>query len=446
MKGARIPRWGGSLLPPRNLRLSLLQHQSTSLPLRTQQPSRSLRTLSHTSTRPLTQSRCFSLSASSRQNATTLASESPADGSVNDLSLDIQAQEHSPSPRAAAQSAKLAALHARLSLPARLPVQTLARCLVDASADPRPEHNNASLATIGQDLLGFYTAEWLICNYPRLPMEIVFAAQAGYVGPKTLDSIRREWGVEAAAAPGPEVDAGLLQVSRVQAGNAMSPEGLTRVKDSQSWGDKQKRASYVPHKRGVSTRIVNDSVFDDAVPFSGLLPTEGAQGDVNAPAQLNAQGGSTLQDASATFVRALFGALYLHAGGAAAKSFHTSHILSRHLPLHSLFAFKHPTRDLSRLCQREGFESPVARLLSETGRHSRSPVFIVGVYSGEEKLGEGEGASLDEARVRAAANAMRSWYLYTPLAEDVVLPSEVEGVNAKRTWKPQTVDIGEIVT
>ena len=350
---------------------------------------------------------------------------------------------HSPSPNAALRSAKLAALHARLSLPARLPVQTLARCLVDASADPRPESNNSSLALVGQDLLGYHTAEWLICNYPRLPMDVILAAQYGYVGPKTLDAMRREWGVETAAAPGPEVDAGLLQFTRITPGNSMAPNGTQRVKHTTDGYGVKTRSSAATWHRGMGARIVRDDMFGDHP--SGLIAPEGADVDANAPAPLSPSGASTLEDASATFIRALFGALYLHAGSAATKTFHTNHVLSRHLPLHTLFAFKYPTRDISRLCAREGFEAPVARLLSETGRHSRSPVFIVGVYSGQEKLGEGEGASLDEARVRAAANALRSWYLYSPPTEDVVLPSEVEGA-APKAWKAQLVDPGEIVT
>lgn len=359
--------------------------------------------------------------------------------------------DYSPPPAAAAQSAKLAALHARLSLPARFPVQTLARCLVDASADPRPDYNNSSLALVGQDLLGYYTAEWLICNYPRLPMDVILAGQYGYVGAKTLDAMRREWGVDVAAAPGAEVDAGLLQLARVDAGNSMAPSGLARRKDANTapftdgYGVKTGHSSAL--KRGMSYRIVNDDMFGDH-PSSLYAPLTATEPDANTPSEtlLNPLAGSTLTDASATFIRALFGALYLHAGTAATKSFHAAHVLSRHLPLHTLFAFKHPTRDLSRLCAREGFEPPVARLLSETGRHSRSPVFIVGVYSGEEKLGEGEGASLDEARVRAAAMAMRAWYLYSPAKEDVVLPSQVEGAAATKVWKSQMVDPGEIVT
>jgi len=102
---------------------------------------------------------------------------------------------------------------------------------------------------------------------------------------------------------------------------------------------------------------------------------------------------------------------------------------------------------VSRLCAREGFDPPVARLESETGRTSRSPVFIVGVYSGEDKLGEGAGSSLNEARVRASAQALRSWYLYSPPRDDVRLPSRQADLQKQgKKWKPQMVDFGEIIT
>jgi dsRNA-specific ribonuclease len=39
-------------------------------------------------------------------------------------------------------------------------------------------------------------------------------------------------------------------------------------------------------------------------------------------------------------------------------------------------------------------------LLKETGRQSHAPVFIVGMYSGFEKIGEGYGSSLKMAENR----------------------------------------------
>lgn len=372
---------------------------------------------------------------------------------------------NAPSFKRARGSGKLAALHARLSLPSKLPLQTLARCLIDSSVDPRPGYNNAPLALLGQDLLGYYTSEHLLCHYPRLPMPVLFAAQYAFVGPATLGSLRAEWGVEVVAAPGQEVDAGLLQLKRVAPGNALSEDGMTLKKDIPSLRrlDTGRRNEQYNYRRGMSSRIVYDDQFGDlqtGVPSPDAAPYPGApiasrteEHNTDEVAKEQAQeelpsDGITVQAASTTFVRALAGALHLHAGPAASKAFHAEHILSRHLQLHQLFNFSHPTRDLSRLCLRENFEPPVARLISETGRHSRSPVFVVGVFSGEEKLGEGAGSSLDEARVRAAAAALRSWYLYSPTPDDIVLPSDMEVQEGKpnKTWKPQMVDVGEIIT
>jgi dsRNA-specific ribonuclease len=371
-----------------------------------------------------------------------------------------------PSHVRAARSGKLAALHARLSLPSKLPLQTLARCLIDSSVDSRPGYNNAPLALLGQDLLGYYTSEHLLCHYPRLPLPVLFAAQYAFVGPATLGALRAEWGVEVVASPGQEVDPGLLQLKRVAPGNALSEDGKTLRKDMPSLsrlattGRRNEEHNY---RRGMSSRTVYDDQFGDlqtGMPDPDAKPHPGApissstqEHNTDEVAKQDAQevspaDGITVEAASASFVRALVGALHLHAGASASKAFHAEHVLSRHLQLHQLFAFTHPTRDLSRLCSRENFEPPVARLISETGRHSRSPVFVVGVYSGEEKLGEGAGSSLNEARVRAAAAALRSWYLYSPTPDDIVLPSDMElaEVKARKTWKAQMIDVGEVIT
>ena len=392
------------------------------------------------------------------------AKRQPPGPRVRNFYHDLQAPSHARATR----SAKLAALHARLSLPSKLPLQTLARCLIDSSVDPRPGYNNAPLALLGQDLLGYYTSEHLLCHYPRIPMPVLFAAQYGYVGPATLGALRAEWGVEVAAAPGQEVDPALLQLKRVAPGNALSEDGMTLKKDMPNLRRLQtgRRNEEFHYRRGISSRIVYDDQFGDlqtgmpdpdAKPHPGVpMSSRREEHNTDEVAKQEAQDvvpeevteGVTVEAASASFVRALAGALHLHAGAAASKSFHSEHILSRHLHLHQLFNFNHPTRDLSRLCLRENFEPPVARLVSETGRHSRSPVFVVGVYSGDEKLGEGAGSSLNEARVRAAAAALRSWYLYSPTVSEVMVPSDMElaEVKARKSWKPQMVDVGEIVS
>ncbi|KAF1976491.1 ribonuclease III [Bimuria novae-zelandiae CBS 107.79] len=321
----------------------------------------------------------------------------------------------SPHPSEAVRSVKLSALRARLSLPPRFPLQTLARTLVHPSADPDPNFNNASMSMLGANLLGYYTTEYLLCNYPRLPISVIFAAQNAYVGPRALAIIAREWGIEAAAEPGGEVDPGLLQFKRLKPG-----EGVPAI-----------LARQVPWKWNTTNthRIVATDEFgsDNAPPSPHSLATTPVP----------------MEEAAQSFVRALVGSLHLHLGAPLVKRFFKAHFLSRHLDISTMFNFRTPTRDLSRLCAREGFESPVARLISETGRLSRHPVFVVGVYSGKDKLGEGAGSSLDEARVRAAAAALKAWYLYRPV--DVTLPSSMEGELDTSKWKPNMVDCGEVI-
>ncbi|KAJ5491017.1 hypothetical protein N7539_002584 [Penicillium diatomitis] len=324
----------------------------------------------------------------------------------------------SPPSDAALNSAKLAALHARLYLPSRLPPQTLARALVDASADSNPDFNNESLATLGHDLLTYYTTEHLLCTYPRLPLTVIFAAMYAYAGPKTLAAMAREWGVEHASLPGGEVDPGLLQFRRLAPGSDPNLVN-TNTRNPRPY------AAQKAWRMTVTSKIFYDDEFGDAI---------------KGPATSGE--GVTAELASATFVRAVMGAIYLHAGRPAAKRFFEQHFLSRHLDISQLFNFSQPARDLARLCARENFEPPVARIISETGRKSRHPVFVVGIFSGQDKLGEGAGASLIEARERAALAALKGWYLYSPL--NVRVPSSMEEEGAA-PWKPVYVDLGEVI-
>ncbi|KAI9739185.1 MAG: hypothetical protein M1834_007398 [Cirrosporium novae-zelandiae] len=338
----------------------------------------------------------------------------------------------SPPLENALKSAKLAALHARLSLSSRLPLQTLALTLVDPSADPSPQFNNSSFSVLGNDLLGYYTSEHLLCQYPRLPMPVLFAAIWAYIGPPALASITREWGVEIAYTPGGEVDSGLLQFRRLPPDVQLpaAPAQTTRPND-----EKEAQSKW---RRGMSSRTVYDDIFGDL-----KTHPRNADSSPDASSPSAALAGISVEHASMNFVRALMGAIYLHVGRPAAKAFFAEHFLSRTLSMHKLFDFGQPTRDLSRLCAREGFESPIARIESETGRNSRHPVFVVGVYSGKDKIGEGHGSSLDEARFRAATAALKSWYLYSPL--EVRVPSEMEDKGSK-AWNPVLVDVGEVVS
>jgi dsRNA-specific ribonuclease len=311
---------------------------------------------------------------------------------------------------------------------------------VDSTADKNRQFNNANLAFLGHTLINYHVSEYLMVRYPRLPMSIMYSAVAAYAGPDALHTVARQWGVEAAAVPGGEVDPGLLQFDTSKP--ALIPTTLGTQRVEAHYLDKFK------WRRGINSRVVFDDDFGEVVRDTHVgADHDAAARSADNNAALKPYGTpETRQIAEAAYanaVRAVVGAVYAHCGREAVKGFVRAHVLSRQLDLESLFAFKMPTRELYKLCAREEFEKPVARLLSETGRRSRTPVFVVGIYSGAEKLGEGAGPNLDAARWKAAMNALKAWYLYTPGA-DVRVPSDMLVEDAK-PWEPTHIDIGEVV-
>lgn len=276
-------------------------------------------------------------------------------------------------------------------------------------------------------------------------MEIMHAAMKAFAGDRTLFYVSRSWGVENAAAPGSEVDPGLLQFDLNKPRMETTKWGLAVSKDE------NKATKF---RRGISSRVLAHDDFGDDISNSSIDELHDGRQQIEQGVGLSAERQLTLGDPNekvtkshsihAQFARAVVGAVYTHSGREAARRFIKAHILSRQLDLARLFVFKLPTRELARLCAREEFEPPVARLLSETGRLSKTPVFVVGIFSGHDKLGEGAGASLDHARQKASINALKAWYLYSP-GEDVRVPSEMMEEGAK-AWEPLHVDIGEVIT
>ncbi|SPQ23596.1 d28baef5-d135-4d7d-9c9a-00bf5bc7f5e7 [Thermothielavioides terrestris] len=423
MKRLRLDRWTGQML--------LARPGAPSAPTR------------RAALRPAAASRC----AAVRNQSTTAAV--PQIPPVEDDADDYDGTDHvrfppleklppratslpSPPPQRALESAKLAALHARLSLPEKLPLQTLARALVDSSADENPQFNNTNLAFVGQALINYQVSEWLMCRYPRLPMNVLFAAMKGYAGQQSLHQVARSWGIEHAAAPGGEVDPGLLQFSLHKPGDAIVGFGYTRAEHEnvlkRNW------------RHGIASRVVFDDDFGELVHTDEELAQMSRRADTEYGNKLTR---ALAERAYANCARAVVGALYAHAGREPARAFVRAHVLSRTLDVARLFGFKNPTRELRMLCAREDFEPPVARLLSETGRASRTPVFVVGIFSGRDKLGEAAGPSLEHARTKAAMNALKAWYLYSP-GEHVRVPSDMLAEDA-RPWEPAYIDIGEII-
>lgn len=130
---------------------------------------------------------------------------------------------------------------------------------------------------------------------------------------------------------------------------------------------------------------------------------------------------------------ALVGAIYQEQGQEAAKKFIHNFILSRDFDVKPVIKVQEPKRHLSALLKQLNKAPAESRLLSETGRASSSPVFVVGVFSDKNKLGEGFGSSLKMAEFRACQDALTRYYGQE--YKDFTLPSDAENVD-KYTANP----------
>ncbi|KAJ7245126.1 ribonuclease III domain-containing protein [Mycena haematopus] len=128
-------------------------------------------------------------------------------------------------------------------------------------------------------------------------------------------------------------------------------------------------------------------------------------------------------DALASIPRALTALIYQHRSLPSARQFVHSFFLSREVDIRSMIKFVDPKKALKEMVAKFGREAPKSRLLKETGRFSNSPVFVVGIYSGNDKLGEGFGASLKMAEYRAAEAALLAVYLTRTPPELLQLPT-----------------------
>ncbi|KAN0062836.1 54S ribosomal protein L3 mitochondrial [Thecaphora frezii] len=222
---------------------------------------------------------------------------------------------------------------------------------------------HTALATLGNSLLGMMASEFLHLRYPNLPTRVLKAAVAAYVGPGSLADVAAEIGLAAN---------GILRWNR-------EARIATKHADASA---RQSNNSVAPRTRGLLSR-----------------------------------------DVSADAMRALVAVMFQELGLAATRHFIATHLLSRHLELASLLKFADPKRALSATCAKYGRPPPQSRLVAESGRLSINPIFVVGVYSGTHKIGEGTGSAIKMAEYRAAEDALRRLYLAQTPLEDFNLPS-----------------------
>ncbi|ANB12683.1 mitochondrial 54S ribosomal protein YmL3 [Sugiyamaella lignohabitans] len=329
----------------------------------------------------------FQTTATASSKATYKSPENPFNFGAYARSEEVEAIPESLASKIPA----LRALHARLGLSEKFLYSTLARALICRSSNVKFA-DNVGLANFGKSVLSFYVYEYFLVKYPRLPHKVLRHVVELYTSLPALSKLGTSWGVE-------------------------------------------------PDSRSSFTRYLAEQSDEDVL--GRLLFTENLVQQEPGVVQVvdSDKNHVDFNEAMASFVRSLVAGVYAHGGLEEARDFiHKYIILPRKVDMASIMSFDKPTRELAVLCSREGLEQPVSRLLAETGRYSKAPVFVVGVFSGSSKLGEGQGASLNEARTRAAVHALKAWYLYSPINSQ--LPSDH---NESTEFKPAFIDTGAVV-
>ena len=109
---------------------------------------------------------------------------------------------------------------------------------------------------------------------------------------------------------------------------------------------------------------------------------------------------------------AVVGVLYEHQGGRSARSFIHDFVISQLATkdLSDIIKLQHPRFMLYAILKSKGQPKPVSRLIGESGRATHFPSFVVGVYSGEQLLGDGCGTSIKRAEREAMIAALQTHF------------------------------------
>lgn len=110
----------------------------------------------------------------------------------------------------------------------------------------------------------------------------------------------------------------------------------------------------------------------------------------------------------ANALEALIGAIYLDQGYEPAANFVEREILYKLPDILKQGLYYDPKSKFQEMAQETLGITPTYELISESGP-DHSKVFVMGAYLGNEKVGEGEGASKQRSQSEAAKNALENW-------------------------------------
>lgn len=114
------------------------------------------------------------------------------------------------------------------------------------------------------------------------------------------------------------------------------------------------------------------------------------------------------QQILANAFEALIGSIYLERGYQDAADFVEKHIISKLEGIVNSGSWRDPKSHLQEVSQRIDNETPVYRVLDETGP-DHDKIFTLGVFVGGKKMGEGVGPSKQVAQQQAARAALEAY-------------------------------------
>lgn len=135
----------------------------------------------------------------------------------------------------------------------------------------------------------------------------------------------------------------------------------------------------------------------------------------------------------------VFGAVYHDKGPKVTKELVHKTVLPQLAgqDLEEVVKLQHPRLLLNMILSKQNRPKPVARLISESGRATHFPSFVVGIFSGESCLGEGTGTSLRRAEHEAMLTALRTHFQKE--LSVTALPSDVETYYTEEELKGRVI-------
>lgn len=161
---------------------------------------------------------------------------------------------------------------------------------------------------------------------------------------------------------------------------------------------------------------------------------------------IRSKSGFTFQSNPSTISQSfcgILGAIYCDQGPKSTKKLVHDVIIAQlsGCDLQEIIKLQHPRFMLNAILSSQKRQKPVSRLISESGRATHFPSFVVGIFSGDNCLGEGTGTSLRRAEVEAMRTALHIHFQKELSATP--LPSDNEEFSTEEELKSDICTIKE---